>query len=116
MNETGVLVKSRKGRKVSVERESGRMLVSGKQLDSVQEETPAVSRNAIVDRKHNRPLLLQKRRHRLTEKNPRNFLVPGDDSPSGRKDQKACKKSSKESARIRRVIIEHASRFSKLQI
>ena len=35
--------------------------LSEKQLDGVQEETLA------VDKKHNRPLLLQRRRHRLTE-------------------------------------------------
>ena len=41
--------------------------ISGKQLDSVQEENPAVSAtDVIVDKKH-KPLLLQKRRHRLTE-------------------------------------------------
>ena len=49
--------------------------IGGKQTDSVQEETLAVSAtDPIVDRKHNRPLLLQKRGHR-PEENPRNVLV-----------------------------------------
>ena len=51
--------------------------IDGKQLDNVQEKTLVVSATeAIVDKKHNRPLLLHKRR--LTEENPRKVLVPGD--------------------------------------
>ena len=49
--------------------------VNGKQLDSVREETPEVSvmiehleKDAIRDKKDNRPLLHQKQRHRLTER------------------------------------------------
>ena len=51
--------------------------VSGKQLDSVRKETHVVSvmilgleTEAIRDNKDNRPLLHQKRRHRLTERYP----------------------------------------------
>ena len=44
---------------------------NGKQMDSVQEETLAVSATGVtVDNKHNRPLLLQRRRHRLMEEKP----------------------------------------------
>ena len=68
--ETGVLVKSHK--------ESNWTVVSATEV--------------IVDRKHNRPLLLQKRRHKLTEENPRKVLVAGYKSSSGRKGRKACKK------------------------
>ena len=40
-------------------------------MDSVQEETLAVfATELIVDNEHNRPLLLQRRRHRLTEESP----------------------------------------------
>ena len=46
-------------------------------LDSVQKETPVVSvmiqrleTDAIRDKKDNRPLLHQKRKHGLTERNP----------------------------------------------
>ena len=53
--------------------ENGRMLFNnGEQTDSVQEETVAIfSTEVIVDNEHNRPLLLQERRHRLTEESPR---------------------------------------------
>ena len=49
--------------------ENGRMLIfSGEQTDSVQEEAVAVfATEVLVDNEHNRPLLLQERRHRLTE-------------------------------------------------
>ena len=53
--ETGVVVKSHKGRNVSVER-------SGERQDSAEKETLAVS---VVVKKHNHPLLLRK--CRLTE-------------------------------------------------
>ena len=49
---------------------------SGKQLDGVRKEThvvsvmiPRLETDAIRDKKDNRPLLHQKRRHRLTGKN-----------------------------------------------
>ena len=41
-------------------------------MDSVQEETPAVSATeVIVDNQHTRPLLLPEHRHRLTEEDLR---------------------------------------------
>ena len=45
--------------------------ISGKQQDSVQKETLAASATATesVERKHNRPLLFQGRRHTMTEEN-----------------------------------------------
>ena len=49
-------------------------------MDSVQEETLAVLATVIiVDNKHNRPLLLQRRRHRLTEEDLRRALAPGEE-------------------------------------
>ena len=47
-------------------------VISGNHMDSVQEQTLAVlARGAIVDNKHNRILLLQRRRHSLTEEDLR---------------------------------------------
>ena len=72
--------------------------VSGKKPDSVEEETLVVSAaEVIVDRMHNRPLLLQKRRHRLMEENPRKVLVPGENGLLEEKAGKRAKKFSKES-------------------
>ena len=52
--------------------------ISGKQLDSGQDEALAVSATeVIVDNKHNR-LLIHRRRHRLTEEDLRKVLAPGD--------------------------------------
>ena len=45
--------------------------VSESKMDSVQEETLAVSVAIVVDNRHNRPLLLPKRRHRMTEEDLR---------------------------------------------
>ena len=51
--------------------------VSGNHMDSVQEQTLAVlARGVIVDNKHNRILLLQRRRHSLTEEDLRAVLAP----------------------------------------
>ena len=51
--------------------------ISGKQLDSVRKEThvvsvivPRLETDAIRDTKDNRPLVHQKRRHRLTGRDP----------------------------------------------
>ena len=64
--ETGVLVTSQKGKLVSVERKSGECY---RKQNSVQEETLVVSATGIiVDSQHNRLLLLQDRRHKMTEK------------------------------------------------
>ena len=50
---------------------------SGKQKDSVQEETHVVS--AInVNSRHKRPLLLQDRRHKMTEEDLRKETPPGE--------------------------------------
>ena len=54
-------------------------VVSGKQMDSVQEEALAVfASEVIVDDEHNHPLLLQRRRHRLTEESLRKAVAPGE--------------------------------------
>ena len=51
-----------------MERRGWENVISGQHVDSVQEETLAVSATGmIVDNEHNRPLLLQRRRHRFTE-------------------------------------------------
>ena len=48
------------------------MVKKGKQMDSVQDETLAVSATGkVVDNRHNRPLLFQRSRHRLTEESLR---------------------------------------------
>ena len=81
-------------------------VVSRKQMDSVQEETLAVSATGIVvDNKHNRLLLLQRHRHRLTEEDLRKALAPGEKVLLEGKVKKRPKVTSKEIARIRRVII-----------
>ena len=53
--------------------------ISGKQEDSVQEETDVVSVTEIicVDSQHNRPLLLQDRKHKMTEEDLREETHPG---------------------------------------
>ena len=67
--ETGVRVKRQK-------REESQC---GKQMDSVQEETLAVSATGIiVDNRHHHPLLLRRRRHRLTEEVLRQALAAGE--------------------------------------
>ena len=72
--ETGTVTKSQKWREVSVER-SGRILPPVERLDNVRKETHVVSvmiqrleTDAMRDKKDNRLLLHQKRRHRLTER------------------------------------------------
>ena len=73
-------------------------------MDSVQEETLAVfATEVIVDREHDRPLLLQRRRHRLTEESPRKALVPGESVLVEGKVSKRAKITSKELVRIRHV-------------
>ena len=65
-------------------------VINGEQTDSVQEEAVAVfATEVLVDNEHNRPLLLQERRHRVTEENYR----------------KRVKKTSKELIPINHVII-----------
>ena len=53
--------------------------ISGKQMDSVQEETLAVSATEIiVDSQHNQPRLLQKRRQKTTEEDLRKQTSQGE--------------------------------------
>ena len=62
------------------------------QPESEQEDALAVSpTEVVVDRGHNRPLLLHLRRHRLTEENPRKALVQGDNVFLEGKDRKRAK-------------------------
>ena len=58
-----------------------------------------------MDTKHNRPLLLERRRHRLTEENRQKVLSPGDEVFLEGKSRKRAYISSMERVRIRRVII-----------
>ena len=75
-------------------------------MDSVQEETFTVSATGIiVDNKHHHPLLLRRRRHRLTEEVLRQALASGEKVLLEGKAKKRAKVTSKEIARIRRVII-----------
>ena len=95
--ETGVLVKSHRGRKGRHWKEKCDNAISGKQLDSVQEETLAVfATEVIVDIELNRLLLLQWRRHRLTEESPRKALAPGEKVLLEGKVRKRAKNTSKE--------------------
>ena len=104
--ETGVLVSGLKGRKVSVERNVGGCFqwraigqVSKRRLLQFQPRKRSWT-------KHNRPLLLQRRRHRLTEENPRKVLAPEEKVFLERKVKKRAKICPpKELVRIRRVII-----------
>ena len=73
--EIGLLIKSKKGR-MSAWRGEWENDISGNHMDSVQEQTLAVlARGVIVDNKHNRILLLQRRRHSLTEEDFRTVLA-----------------------------------------
>ena len=95
--ETGVLVKSQKGKNVSVENEDKENAISAKHMDSVQEETPVVSATEQnVDNQHNRPLLLQDRRRQKTE---------GEAVHPERKVKERARMTLKGIARIRRVFI-----------
>ena len=61
--------------------------ISGKQKNSVQKETLAVSDTTTVgvERRHNRPLLLQGRRHKMTEEDLRKERRPEEAVPLERK-------------------------------
>ena len=76
--ERGAVSKRQKREKSQRGEESGRVLVSGKQVHSVRKETHVVSvmiehllTDAIRDKKDNGPLLHQQPRHRQTERYPR---------------------------------------------
>ena len=85
------LSKVKQGR-MSVWKGEGENVVSGKQMDSVQEETLAVSAmGIIVVKKHNRPLLLQRREHRLTGEDFRKAVAPGRKSFWEDGSKKTCK-------------------------
>ena len=100
---TGVLVKSH--RKTSALRGNCEA-ISGGQLDTVQEETLVVSStDPIVDRKHSRALLFEKRGTQTDGRKPSTGVGLGGESPSGKEVGERAKKSSLESSRKRRVII-----------
>ena len=92
---TGVLFKSH--RKTSALRGNCEA-ISGGQLDTVQEETLVVSStDPIVDRKHNRALLFEKRGTQTDGRKPSTGFGLRGESPSGKKVGERAKKSSKES-------------------
>ena len=75
--------------------------------DSVQKEMLAVSATTTtgVRRGHNRPLLLQDRRHKMTEEDLRKEVPPEAVVLEEGKIEKVQKITSKETAQIRRVPI-----------
>ena len=90
---TGVLVSSQKGRTSALTGE-WENVISGKQMDSVQEETLVVSATEIiVDNQHNRPLMLQKCRRRLTQIDGRKTF--DGKSPQGRESLRRSKSVQK---------------------
>ena len=103
--ETEVLVKVKKGR-MSALKEKWKNVFSGEQMDSVQEESLAVSSTVIiVDSKHNRPLLLQRHRHGLTEESHRKAVAPGEKVLLEGKLRGRATITSKEFVQVRHVII-----------
>ena len=108
--ERGAATKSQKGKKASAERKVENA-ISGKQLDSVQKETLAVSviiphleTDAIRDEKSKRPLLYQKLRHRLTERYSQKVQEVEEESPLRTRGRIPCRDSLRESVRIRHAI------------
>ena len=85
---TGI-VKNQRGKNVSEDRRVGECeLSSREQTDSVQEEAVAVfATEVLVDNVHNRPLLLQERRHRVTEENYRKRVKT---NPKGTYTNRSC--------------------------
>ena len=86
--------------------------ISGKQLDSVRKETHAVSvmierleTDAIRDEKDTRPLLHQKRRHRLTERNHQKVQALEEKVLLEKEAELRAEICFGESVRIRHVII-----------
>ena len=82
--------------------------ISGKQKGSVQEETHVVSATEIinVDSRHKRPLLLQDRRHKMTEEDLRKETPPGEVVHPERKVKDPSRITLQGIVRIRRVIID----------
>ena len=80
--------------------------ISGKQKDSVQQETRVVSPNEIirVDSQHSRPLLLQDRRHKMTEENLRKETPLGEVVHPEREVKNRARICSEEHVRNRRVL------------
>ena len=67
-------LRQHKGKNVSVEKENGRKLsVESKRTVFNTRLLQFFATEVMVDKEHNHPLLLQRRRHRLTEENPRKF-------------------------------------------
>ena len=86
--EPRVLVKTRKGKQDSTEMETKRMLPMESKRTVHKGKLLAVSATTTVrvERKHNRPLLLQSRRHKMTEEG-----LPTGRGPSRRKNQEPCR-------------------------
>ena len=105
--ETGVLVRTQKGKNVSVERKQGEC--NQWKASAQRKEMLAVSATTIVgvERKHIRPLLLQDRRHTMTEEDLRKEVPPEAVVPQEGNIQKRADIPLKGTVRIRRVIIWH---------
>ena len=88
--ETGVLVNGHKGKNLSVERRVENAIV-GKQLDSVQEETLAVTATEDVVDKAQSSSPAPKTQTQIDGGKPSKGFGPRGGSLSGRKGQKACK-------------------------
>ena len=110
----GAVTKSQKGRKVSVERKVGVCY----QWKAIAQCSKGDSCSFIHDRasgnRCNRSLLHQKRRHRLTERNPQNVQVAEEKVFLEQKAELCADISLQESVRTRHVIIG-TSRVSQLQ-
>ena len=77
--------------KTSARTEKWENAFSGKQLDSVPEETPVVfTTDLILVNEHSHPLVLQERRRRQTEESLANMANLRGESPSGLKGRKIC--------------------------
>ena len=80
--------------------------ISGKRKDSVQQGTRVVSPEEIisVDSQHSRPLLLQNRRHKMTEEDLRKETPLGEVVHLEREVKNRARICSEEHVRNRRVL------------
>ena len=110
--ERGAVFKSQKKGEKPAWRGKQENAISGKQLDNVRKETHVVSvmiedleTDAITGTKDNRPLLHQKRRHTLTERNHSKVQVAEEKVLLAKKAELRADISLGESARTRHVVI-----------
>ena len=114
--ETGVLVKSHKGRKVSFEREAGECYKWRATGQYARGDSYSFSHGTNRGQKAQLSSLAPKRpKHRLTEESPRKVLVPGDKVLLEKKARSVQKKSQREvcGSAVQSLA---SSRMAKLQI